>query len=215
MIIYEWVGKADDVLPFSVTQVGTGQSGTVAIVTTANNVLTNAQAIKITQQTSGGAGNVQARLVIPRPIGYERFRYSWVYRLLNDDADFSHVRFEVTDFDGTDGEEYALFINSNFGSTEEIQYLTTGEAQDDTGLFYPPDMGIDDQAWSSISYDINVSDKKYTRQTLNSDYSLASRDSYSPGSYPGETGIYTYIKLLGTTTACAILIDSFTVETLE
>lgn len=215
MIVYEWLGKADDVVPFSITQVGTGQSGTVALVSTANNVLTNAQAIKITQATSSGAGNVQARLVFPRPIGYERYRFSWVYRLENDDADFNHVRFQVVDFDGTDGEEYALFINSNFGSTKEIQYLTTGEAQTDTGLVYPEDQGIDDQAWTSIGFDVNTTDKKYTRQWLNSDYSLASRDNYSPASYPGETALYTFIKLLGTTTACAILIDSFTVETLE
>ena len=215
MIVWEWTGQDGDAQPFTVTSTGTGQSGTVALHTTAGEVLTNAQSVKVNQLTSSGSGNVYAKVTLPRPIGVDKLRFNITYRLLNNDADFYWVDFALTDFDGADGEYYGIRHNSYLGAVEEIQYYTTGATRVDTGLAYPVDKGIANIAWWTLSIDLNTTTKKYTRFALNSDALLVDLDNYSPGSYEAETGIAFVADLSGKDVASAFLIDSISLEALE
>lgn len=215
MILYQWAGLEGDTSPFSVVQTGTGQSGTIAETTNAGQILTHEKALKFTQQTSSGAGSVTGAVTYPRPIGYDKYRLNWVYRLKSNDADWTSVAFKITDFDGTDGEEYELRIYSNAGATEEIQYLTTGDAFVDTGFTWVEDQGIGNRQWVNVGFDINTTDKKYTRQFCGSEFTLSSLDNYSPGSYPAENALAIAIEFVGVDTLCTFHLDSMTIEVVE
>ena len=214
MIHWEWTGKADDAQAWNFYSSGTGQSGAMALSTAADTVLTNAQSLKLTQQTSSGNGTCNSRLVLPGWIGYTKFRVTWVYRVDVVDANFYTLQFRCYDFNGTDGVSYSMQQNSGVGATEEMQYFNDSGVAVDTGFYYPEDKGLGDTAWHTIGFDVNAVDYEYTALYFDTQYDLAAKSAKSIA-YAAETGVYLEQILVGNTTLSTIYIDSVTVDLLE
>jgi hypothetical protein len=214
MILFEWLGKDGDAQPFSLYSNGAGQSGTVALHTTAGEVLTNAKSLLFTQQTSSGDGKSAGLLYINRPLSFRRVRLLIAYRILNNDADFDTIALVLRDYDGVNSRQYALRQQSNAGATEEIQYLDSGGSNIDTTFRYPTDQGLAARQWHDMGFDADFTAKTYTRMSFDAAFDLSAVDAYesSTSDYPG---MLIDLSISGGTTLVSLAVDSIRLEVID
>jgi hypothetical protein len=214
VIYYEWLGNASDAQPFFTSSTGTGQSGTVAVTTTANNVLTRAEALALTEQTSSGSGESTGSIALPHPLGYKKLRLTWVFRVLMDDTDFYSVTVLMDEYDGTNVSKYEMAMQSDVGSTEQIKYRNSANTLVDTGFTYPTDQGFGGRGWHRAGMDISLEAKTYTRLAFDSEFDISTIDSYSVANASAEC-INISISCVAKTVLSTALFDSIVVEVLE
>lgn len=211
MILWQWLGEYGAVVPGYVVTSGTGQSGTVALTTSTGEVLTLANALKYTQQTSSGDGTVTMDVRIPRPLGARKMRITVDFLIPIADADFDRFMIRYYDYHPTIYYYYGLRQESNAGATEEIQYLNSAGAWVDTGFGYPSDQY---KEWSRIQFTIDLGENKTTSMAFGSEFDLTSRDAaYGAGAFvPGQT-----IAMLfaGGTTAAEMFVDKIIIDVQE
>jgi len=206
-VVWDWQGMNGDAQPLQIVQAGTGQSGTIALSTTVDEVLTNTKSLKLTQQTSSGAGNVKGRLVIPRPLGLPRMRVGVVYRMFDDDANFDYFQVQLNDNDGTNYRQAIMKQNSAEGVTEEIQYQNSAGALIDTGFTYPADQGNAAQQWYTLEMDVDLQAKDYTRLQFCNETDLVAKGmkELTASNYPS---LLLQFRFQGDDTLCQVNIDS-------
>lgn len=214
MRLFEWLGKASDAEVGETATSGTGQSGTVAIVSTASLVVTNALSYYITQQTSSGSGEVRNRIILPVPLPLQKMRATWLLRQSNTDANFGQLYTGLYYYDGTNANLADMVWNSNAGATEEIQYRNSSNVFTNTGFNYPADAGYLGASWHVVSFDVDFSTPEFTRLRFDEETDLVAKAMYAGANatYPCVT---LETALAGQTSAANCSIDSITLDTLE
>lgn len=214
MKLFNYVGNNQDAEFGRTISVGTGQSGTVAPTTTADEVMTNAQAMKITQQTSSGDGQVDLQFYLPKPSGFKRFRILVVWRVPYNDNLFNAAEIGLEAFDGTNRWWTQMSLNSANGVTEEVQYLNDSSALVDTGFNYPTnDLGRVYQ-WNEFDQILNITDDVLELIRMG-DQVLSTRPACSKTANITNPSLRITCSMDGDTNASGLLIDSILVEAID
>ena len=214
MRFWEWLGKASDAEMGETATSGTGQSGTVALESTATLVMSNAQSIRISQQTSSGNGQVTHRVVLPVPVYYTKLRARWFLRQSNSDATFDQVYTSLLYYDATNVNNFGFAWNSNGGVTKQIQYLNSAGTYVHPGFSYPANGGYLGASWHEIEMDVDISTPEYLRLQFDGETDLTAKAARAVANttYPC---IVLETALAGDANASSISIDQITLDLLE
>ena len=208
-ILWEWTGSDEDTLIGYDTTSGTGQSGGMALTTAQGTVLNKAKSMALTQQTSSGNGLVYWASYLPIWTGVTKKRATITFTPPGTDANFDFFQFTFREFDGSKYWDYSIKWDSNFGATEEIQYINSSGVWTDTGFNYPADETTN--RWYELQIDIDIVDHLYTFIRLNNQSIQSNIDVYGPanGSFPTSNFI---LWLDGSTSAVQVNVDSLRLE---
>jgi len=211
MIIWQYQGKASDVVPGLVSASGTGQSGNVVINTTPPNVHTNAQALAFTCNTSSGDGTTALYVQPPLRPSLEKVRLSCVFNNANTDANLDFILFHYVVYYDTYYIVFELAVASEYGATEKITYLNSANSRIDTGFQYRPQNTATDNYWDRFVMDIDLTNKQYTRLVYQQEIDMTAKLGYevTTAAVPHQL---LYIALKGDDTISQVYFDSITLE---
>lgn len=211
MKLFNWSGAPGEVLSGSAAASGTGQSGGLALTTTAAEVLTGASALDFTQQTSSGTGTSANYWIMTLPLGSNIIRFNVVFNLKTADADVLYWLLTMTDYDGTNISSPGLRLNSNYGATEQVEYLNSSDAWTDSGLTYPADLASLYNLFLPMGFDYDRVNHNYLRMWIGEETLLSTISVKSSASSVVAHNNFG-VSLAGDDTASECIVDSISLE---
>jgi hypothetical protein len=214
MKLIEWSGRSEEIICGVNASAGTGQSGSNAVSTTADQVMTNAKSWQITQQTSSGDGDVHTYFALPCEQWMNKMKANLVIQVDSLDVDIDAIYLHLFKYDGTNKTQASLKWNSGYGLVEEFQYLNSANTYVDTGLTYYSDISNTAPIWMNFGFTVDFATPAMTQIHIGNqfaDVSYASRQA----AVGGNPFMQFKFGLSGDDTLSRINIDRFSLEVLD
>ena len=162
---FYWDGTLPNRNPWATSSNGTGQSGGVALDTTASRLLNGQVSCKMTSQTSSGNGTIGTSARVMQQTDWRYVRYFERFQIGTDSSSWANSGHALYIWTGAQYASLQLEIYSNDDSGSLIRVWDSTSAWVDTGLTWTAWNAGNRDAWFELEmvYDITADEYKMIR----------------------------------------------------